>query len=1194
MFKTEKIRRYGRFQYTGLIALVVLLTAVILPTARPADGEKQQIDFSQDIRPILSDNCFACHGPDEKKREANLRFDTKAGAFSSPSGYPVIVPGKPQESELYLRITSNDDTYRMPPPESAKVLTEAQIELLTRWLQEGAKWDEHWSFTTPTRPNLPTIKNPKWARNPIDHFIRARLESEGLQSAKEADKRTLIRRVSFDLTGLPPTRQEIREFLEDTRPDAYEGLVDRLLAKPQYGEHQARFWLDAARYGDTHGLHLDNYREMWPYRDWVIKAFNNNMPFDQFTIEQLAGDLLPEPTLNQRIATGFSRCNVSTSEGGSIDEEYYVRYAVDRASTTSTVWMGLTLGCAVCHDHKYDPISQKEFYQLYAYFNNITEKAMDGNKKDPAPIVKVPTSEQSDQLAKYDKEINELDGQMKVPMPAVDTAQTRWETTLTDWMILDPQTFTSKGGATLKKLEDSSILASGENPAQEMYEIVSQISGEGYTAIRLEGLRDDSLPEKGAGRSKNSNVILSEFEAEIASSDKPEAWQPIRFVRAWADHEQPGDFAIANAIDGKSDTGWSIEGHRKREDRQAIFLAEAPFGHENGSLLKIRVKHESASKEHQFGRIRLALTKAAGLSRIGSPVTLGEWHSLGPFQADDGNLAFHRKYDPEGKRVNLKQEFKSGEKPLKWTEKPDWIDEEVHNELVGENCATYLYRNIHAATKQRVTLSLGSDDGLKVWVNQQEVFAKNIERPVVPDAEKIQIELKSGNNELVLKVVNYAGAYGFYFRLDSDTAIVPANVVDVAKLEREKRTDEKQVAIRDYFRESVSTNPGVKKLRRELADVRKKRTELDNSVTTTLVMEERKEPRGAYVLERGEYTQRREQVYPGTPSILSPMPMDAPKNRLGFARWLVNPAHPLTARVAINRFWQGVFGTGIVKTSEDFGSQGARPSHPELLDWLATEFIASGWDIKHLMKLMVTSATYRQTSQVTPEALKQDPNNRLLARGPRFRLDAEMLRDGALAISGLLHSEIGGPSVKPPQPDGLWYAVGYTSSNTAKFKQDKGPDKVYRRTLYTFIKRTAPPPQMAILDAPSRESCAMRRERTNTPLQALMLMNAPQYFEAARAFAERTIKEGGTIPEHRIAYAFEAATARLPDAEEVDILLRTFRDHIEEFKAHPDAAKKLIAVGESPPDESLDAVELAAWTMVTNLILNLDEVISKG
>lgn len=1176
-----------------LLALVCCLAILPMASAEPGRRAAQtELNYNLDIRPILADNCYACHGPDEKARQAELRLDTKAGAFSEPSGYPIIVPGNPDESELYRRITADDDNYRMPPADFNKTLTPTQVEMLAQWIRNGATWEEHWAFTTPTRPTPPTVKNGDWVRNPVDAFILARLEAEGLTPAQEADKRTLIRRLSFDLTGLPPTREEVHQFLADDSPDAYEKLIDAFMAKPEYGEHVARFWLDAARYGDTHGLHLDNYREMWPYRDWVIDAFNANMPFDRFTIEQLAGDLLPEPTLEQRIATGFNRCHVTTSEGGSIDEEYYVRYAVDRANTTGTVWMGLTVGCAQCHDHKYDAITQKEFYQLYAYFNNITEKAMDGNRKDSPPVVKLPTPEQEAELAAFDAQIGELDAQTKAPIPGVDATQIAWENRMPRWTLLKPTEMHSKGGATLELLEDNSILASGTNPEQETYEIVAELpAGNQWSAVRLEGITHKSLPKGGVGRSNNSNVVLTDFSLEIATAADAEVWTPIPIVRSWADHEQAGgDFVVANAIDDKPETGWALD--RRQENRQAIFLVATPFGSEGGAL-KIRLKHEYDLRHKQFGRFRLAVTDAPTIYPVGSKMTLGNWHSVGPFTAAHGNLAFYHVYEPETKPVKTGDEFTFGGKTLKWAQQTHWIDARVHNDIVGENSATYLHRNINSATRQKALLHIGSGDALKVWINDTEIFAKNVQRDAAADQEQLQVQLNPGNNALLLKVVNYSGPSGFYFRIETDAPLVPADIVDIAATSRGEREEAPQAQIRDYYRGNVTQDADLKALFVELAEVRQKRNTLDASLTTTLVMQERTEPRGAYVLERGEYERRGEQVYPQTPAVLPPMAADAAPNRLSLAKWLLSPEHPLTARVTINRFWQNVFGTGIVKTAEDFGTQGIPPVHPELLDWLATEFIASEWDVQQMLKLMLTSATYRQSAQITARKLELDADNRLLSRGPRFRLDAETLRDNALAVSGLLYTYIGGPSVKPPQPDGLWAAVGFTGSNTDKFVQDTGPDKVHRRSLYTFWKRTSPPPQMNILDAPSRESCTVRRERTNTPMQALMLMNDPQYFEAARAFAERILNEGGTTSQARIDYAFEMATARLPKSDEAALLLATLEAQTEELAANPEAATELVQVGESASDETLDAVEVAAWTLIANLILNLDEVVNK-
>ena len=694
---------------------------------------------------------------------------------------------------------------------------------------------------------------------------------------------------------------------------------------------------------------------------------------------------------------------------------------------------------------------------------------------------------------------------------------------------------------------------------------------------------------------------------ETESTDTDDPWTRIQVVHAWADHEQALgennlDGVVANAIDAKPETGWALD--RRGENRQAIFLVAAPFGMEGGRL-KIRLKHEYDLRQKQLGRFRLALTDVTTIYPIGSKITSGDWHAAGPFTAVHGNLAFYKVYEPETKDVNIGDTFEVNGKTIKWEKQTHWVDEQVHNDIVGENSATYLFRNIASVTQQKAFLYIGSNDALKVWMNGTELLAKNVQRDAAVDQEQMQVDLKPGNNTLLLKVVNYSGPSGFYFHIESAPPMVPANIVDIAGMPRGERETAQTAQIRDYYRKNITLDKTVNEntkrafadlrtLFADLSEVQGKWNTLDASLTTTLVMQEREEPRGAYVLARGEYEHREEQVYPQTPAVLPPIPEEAASNRLGFAKWLLLPEHPLTARVTINRFWQNVFGTGIVKTSEDFGTQGTPPVHPELLDWLATEFVASGWDVQAVLKLMLTSATYRQSAQVTLKKLERDADNALLSRGPRYRLDAEIVRDNALALSGLLHTKIGGPSVKPPQPDGLWKAVGFTGSNTDTFVKDTGADKIYRRSLYTFWKRTAPPPQMNILDAPSREACTIRRERTNTPMQALMLMNDPQFFEAARALAEHTIKDGGETPEARIAYIFEMATARLPKPKEEALLLKTFQAHYQELEADPEAAKALIAVGESTPDETLDAVEVAAWTMIANLILNLDEVLNKG
>ena len=730
---------------------------------------------------------------------------------------------------------------------------------------------------------------------------------------------------------------------------------------------------------------------------------------------------------------------------------------------------------------------------------------------------------------------------------------------------------------------------------------------EGETTVDTEDETTVDADPDAQTETESASTSDASAEGETENADPNDPWTPIQIVQAWADHEQALgenklEGVVANAIDDKQETGWALD--RRRENRQAIFLVAAPFGTEGGRL-KIRLKHEYDLRSKQLGRFRLALTDAATIYPIGSKITVGNWHAAGPFTAEHGNLAFYQVYEPETKNVSTGDTYEVNGKTIKWEQQTHWVDEQVHNDIVGENSATYLFRNISSVTQQKALLHIGSNDALKVWMNGTELLAKNVQRDAAADQEQVQVQLKPGNNTLLLKVVNYSGPSGFYFRIESAPPMIPSNIVDIAGTSRGERETAQKDQIRDFYRRNIPLDKAVnenakrafadlKTLFADLSEVQGKRNTLDGSLTTTLVMQEREEPRGAYVLARGEYQNREEQVYPQTPAILPAMPEDAVPNRLGLAKWLLSPEHPLTARVAINRFWQNVFGMGIVKTSEDFGTQGTPPVHPELLDWLATEFIASGWDVQTMLKLMLTSATYRQSAKVTPEKLERDADNALLSRSPRYRLDAEIVRDNALVLSNLLYTKVGGPSVKPPQPDGLWKAVGFTGSNTDTFVKDTGADKVYRRSLYTFWKRTAPPPQMNILDAPSREACTIRRERTNTPMQALMLMNDPQFFEAARAFAERTIKEGGETPEARIAYIFEMATARLPKPKEETLLLKTFQIHHQEFEANPEAAKELIAVGESPPDETLDAVEVAAWTMIANLILNLDEVLNKG
>jgi mono/diheme cytochrome c family protein len=1031
------------------LAGFALLSTLTPASADPAKSEPA-LDFNRHIRPILSENCFACHGPDDKARKAKLRLDTKQGAFALlRRGGRALVPGKPEESEVITRISSDDPGEIMPPPKSGKHLKPEQIALLKRWVQEGAKWAEHWAFVPPQRPLVPEVRGQKSeVRNPIDAFVDAKRRAGGLEGSPEADRVTLIRRVTLDLTGLPPTPDEVDAFLADQSADAYEKVVDRLLQSPRYGEHMGRFWLDAARYGDTHGLHLDNYREIWPYREWVLRAFNGNMPYDRFVIEQLAGDLLPNPTLDQLVATGFNRCNVTTSEGGSIEEEVFVRNVVDRTETMGTVFLGLTVGCARCHDHKYDPIKTKEFYSLFAFFNSLDGSPLDGNAARHEPTIRVATPEYTHRIAELQARIDAVRKKIAAEV------------------------------AKVQNVEDTPAVP-GAPERRDVTWVAGNLPGGAHAVV-------------------DGNVNLAwSFVAPPEGQGRPDG-QAAKLI-ATGLKQNVAEGANPGLAVGEGDT---------------LFA------------------HVYLDPQRPPREIMLQWHTAGWLHRAYWGANLIDWgRERSPERLAMGKL-------PEAGR---------------------WVRLEVEASRVGIGQGTVV-----------TGLAFTQFDGTVYW----------------------------GKSGLVTRTTQGKKRYDtlaeWIKARGADPSLPPA-VREVSRIEPGKRTEGQKKLLRDYFVEHgySRTAATFEPLHRELAAATNELAQFEKMLPATLVFRERSQPRPAYILKRGEYDQRGEQVSRVTPAALPPMPESLPRNRLGFAQWLVSPGHPLTARVVVNRFWQQFFGTGLVKTAEDFGAQGEPPTHPELLDWLAVRFVSSGWDVKGLVRLIVTSATYRQSSKATPDRLAKDPGNRLLSRGPRFRLDAETLRDQALFVSGLLIERLGGPSVKPPQPSGLWEAVGYTGSNTYRFAPDTGRDKVHRRSLYIFWKRTAPPPQMRTFDAPSRESCTVRRERTNTPLQALLLMNEPQYVESARVLAERAMRQGGE-PEKKIAYLFRQATCRKPDAKEMATLLAAYQEQLAEYRRDTEAARKLITIGETKPDANLDAAELAAWTMVANALLNLDEVLTKG
>jgi len=1026
-----------RFRF-WILSFVVAANASRLVAAEP------KIEFDRDIRPILSDKCYACHGPDEAHREGGFRLDRKDSAFGkAESNSVVVVPGKPELSELIARIVTDDEDLRMPPPDSTKSLTREQIELLEKWVAQGADWKGHWSFISPVKRDAPKVSQADWPRNSIDNFILQRLDEEELKPSLAASKEALIRRVSLDLTGLPPTLAEVDAFLNDSSEDAYGKVVDRLLKSDRYGEHMSRYWLDAARYGDTHGLHLDNYREMWPYRDWVVRAFNQNMRYDQFVTEQLAGDLLPDATEDQLVATGFNRCHVTTGEGGSIVEEVHVRNVVDRVVTTGTVFLGMTFDCTRCHDHKYDPFTQRDFYSMFAFFNSIEGAPMDGNKKDHAPVVKVLTAEQKTQIAELKQKATDVRDEIRKQ--------------LAEYKYVEPEKPTEVKSAAPKE----------------------------FVWI------DDSVPEG-----------------------------------------------------GRAQGGW-----------QFVAKPKPVFSGENSST-----RTAKGLSQHFFDRAKTPLKIADGdvffcyvyLDEKNPPKEImlqfndGSWDHRAFWGSD--SIDWGKKDSPS--------RFSKGALP----EKGKWVRLEVPVAEVGLKAGSMI--NGWAFTQF---------DGTVYWDKAG----------IVSKAE----QTRAYDSLLVWEQDQKA----------AKAASLPAEIKTVVMLDPAKRSDAQQKQVLDYFVEHVcSASRGIfDPLHEAIAESEKKVTDVEKAAATTLVFREKKEPKPAHILNRGEYDQPLDVVPRAVPAILPPLPDNAPANRLGLARWLTSRQHPLMARVTVNRFWQQFFGTGLVKTSEDFGSQGEPASHPELLDWLAVQFQDDGWDVQQTLRRMVMSATYRQDATVHGPA-DFDPDNRLLSRGPRFRLDAEVLRDQALFVGGLLVEKLGGPSVKPPQPDGLWFAVGYSGSNTVRFAADTGADKVHRRTLYTFLKRTAPAPQMSIIDAPSREACTVRRERTNTPLQALLLLNDPQYVECARGLADRVLREGGKTTESRAAFILRLCTSRTPDSSEVAELAAAIADLQAAYSTDGDAAAKLVGATLTKSGGSTQVAERAAWIIGANLVLNLDEVLTKN
>ncbi len=1018
-----------------------------------------EIDFNRDVRPILSDRCYACHGPDAEQRQGGdedqggLRFDTMQGAFADLGGYVAIDPGKPESSELITRITSDDEGLVMPPPDHAKPLSKAQQQILIDWVKQGAAWKDHWAYVPPQRHPVPQIQSGKLSRNFVDNFILARLEQENVKPSPQTDKRTLLRRLSFDLIGLPPTVEEMQAFVADSSNDAYEKQVDRLLASPHFGERMAMRWLDLVRYADSVGYHGDQPVSVSPYRDYVIAAFNDNMPYDQFTREQLAGDLLPNPTRAQLIASGYNRLGMMSAEGGVQPKEYLAKYASDRVRTAAAVWLGSTLGCAECHDHKYDPFTSKDFYRFASFFADIKEKGLYSGAHASGqwgPQIDVPHERLPGLLAPIDEKIAELQKIIDTPTVELTTAQTAWEQNLSaapQWQTLKPETAQAQHDTKLKIMEDNSILVEGSNPPQNIYTVTAKVSLKTITGFQLEVLPDKSLPQNGPGRAGNGNFVLTEFRVSKVGAVEGGA-TPVKLQNASATVEQASGadalpekkWSAVLTIDGDvngAGIGWAILPHVGKENHLVVEAVDS-IENQDDTIFKFVLEFNYPGGQHAIGKFRLAATS--------TPL------------------------------------------PLK--------------------------------------------------AKQQDE--------------------------------------------------IPANIREILVIKAAERNEKQSQALAAYYR---SIAPALAETRQQIADLNKRRAETVKSNTRTSLITVSVDPRTMRVLSRGNWMDETgEEVQPGVPHFLRQIRNDDRANRLDLANWLTAPDNPLTSRVFVNRLWQLYFGTGLSKVLDDVGGQGEPPSHAELLDTLAVDFIESGWDVKQMIKLLVTSATYRQSSMPRDDLRTTDPYNRLLARQSRFRFDAEIIRDNALAVSGLLVKKIGGRSVKPYQPAGLYRHLNFP----ARTYQQDSDENQFRRGVYTHWQRQFLHPAMKAFDAPSREECTAQRPRSNTPLGALVLLNDPSYVEAARVFAEQAIQQGGTDATHRIDWLMQHALSREPIQDEQQVLQDLLTSHIEYYREHPHEANKLNTTGLTPVPATIDPIELAAWTAITRTIFNLHEFITRN
>ncbi|MDF1842787.1 MAG: DUF1553 domain-containing protein [Rubripirellula sp.] len=1132
--------------------------AVCLVMASPGLGSadaEDLVDFNREIRPLLSNHCLICHGPDEAERAAGLRLDSLAGATADLGGYAAIAPGDPEESELFVRITSDDPDLQMPPPGKGKPLSEPEIALLKRWVEQGAPYAKHWSYVKPERPKLPTVNDPSWVANPIDHFVLAKLDSLGLQPSPEADRLTLARRLSLDLTGLPPTWQEAKDFESDTRDNAYELYVDRLLDKQSYGERWARVWLDLARYADSAGYADDPPRTIWAYRDYVIRSLNANKPFDQFTIEQIAGDLLGDPTDEQLIATAFHRNTLTNNEGGTNNEEFRNVAIVDRVNTTMAVWMGTTMACAQCHTHKYDPITQDEYFQFFAFFN----QSEDSDQRDERPLLEVWSEEQRTQQKSLQLEIKALQQKLTQERPEIDADRVDWLAGFDEQPTWRPL-FAEAVEAEQRSLvigEEGWIDASGELPQTDRYQVRYPIETQSITGIRLE------VPAE-----QTDNFVVSSISAvwEPRDSQSTEA----RYVRV----DLPGENKMIHLAEIEVYSGGknvALDGTPSQSTTD--FGGEVKYindGNTDGNYNGGSVTHTASQKDPW---IEIDLGKSVPVER------LAVWNRT------DGGATIAKRL--QGYQIRLLDE----DRETVWQQQP----ESVPSPGVDWSPDGTIEIPLHLAVADHEQQGFPAQSVLAAQPNPKQGWAVS---PLQGQPHELTLlltkprELKDG----ILKVrVDHSSIHPrhvlnrFRFSITSDQSAskwvaLPADVV--AAIRQPERTPAQQSRLVEYHRSVTpilaATREQLKKSQQQLASVK--------AMTTVPVMRElpAERRRQTRVQIRGNYQATGDEVTEGTPAVFHPLPDEGPRGRLALAKWLVDEQNPLTARVIANRHWEQVFGKGLVVTSEEFGSQGELPSHPQLLDWLAVELRESGWDLKRFLKLLVTSSTYRQASVTTPELQEADPFNRFFARGARFRVSAEMVRDQALFVSGLLSEKMYGKPVNPPQPQlGLKAAFG----SATDWKTSSGDDR-YRRGIYTSWRRSSPYPSMAQFDAPNREVCTVRRIRTNTPLQALVTLNDPVYVEAAQSLAKRVVDHHDDVNE-RIRFAFQTCLLREPtEAEQqrvASLVARVTKQYLSETE---EAAAMATQAGNPSPGDA-DVVELATWTVISNVMLNLDETFLK-